>query len=200
MTDERWQEKRERIMEAAMAVFSKKGYHQAKIEDIAMQADVGKGTVYEYFSSKLELFQETFKKVISSYMDVVHSGTDDAAGNLRPADRLRRLFAVHLKVIFENRDFTVMTFGDIGGMDEELLRWMYEMRKEGLQRLAEIVQQGIECGDFRPVDPEITANLIVGLMKGAAGPVLIEGKDWDPQKLADATADILLTGICKQES
>ena len=52
--------KRQRIINGAIAVFSRKGFYKATIEEIAEQADVGKGTVYEYFSSKKELFQEMF--------------------------------------------------------------------------------------------------------------------------------------------
>ncbi|MDH7498134.1 MAG: helix-turn-helix domain-containing protein, partial [Syntrophomonadaceae bacterium] len=51
-------EKRQLILEAAARVFSQRGYHQAKVEEIAAAAGVGKGTVYEYFDSKLELFQQ----------------------------------------------------------------------------------------------------------------------------------------------
>ena len=51
-------DKRLRIIEAAVIVFSRKGFHRAKVEEIAEVAGVGKGTVYEYFKSKKELFLE----------------------------------------------------------------------------------------------------------------------------------------------
>lgn len=49
---------KERILDAALQVFSEKGFHQATVEEIADRADVGKGTLYRYFTSKETLFNE----------------------------------------------------------------------------------------------------------------------------------------------
>jgi len=59
--------KRQQILAAALGVFAEKGFHNAKIEEIAQAAQVGKGTVYEYFQSKKELFQETLKEGVTSF-------------------------------------------------------------------------------------------------------------------------------------
>ena len=48
--------KRREIIRAAAAVFTRSGYHVAKMQDIATAAEIGKGTIYEYFSTKEELF------------------------------------------------------------------------------------------------------------------------------------------------
>ena len=50
--------KRQLIMEAGLKIFSQKGFHKTKIEEIAQEAGIGKGTVYEYFAGKEQLFQE----------------------------------------------------------------------------------------------------------------------------------------------
>ena len=52
---------RPRISRAALKVFAKKGYSGAAVSDIASQADIGKGTIYEYFDSKEDLFFAVFK-------------------------------------------------------------------------------------------------------------------------------------------
>ena len=73
-------EKRTRIINAALAVFSRDGFQNAKIEDIARTADIGKGTLYEYFSSKDELLLEVFtsfkESVLSKYWVVLDDGDD----------------------------------------------------------------------------------------------------------------------------
>ncbi|TLM97504.1 helix-turn-helix transcriptional regulator, partial [bacterium] len=82
-------EKRVQIIKAAIKVFSEKGFHDAKVEDIAQQADVGKGTVYEYFSSKTELFQEMFRSGMQFYMENIRS---EAGGNgVSCRDRLMKI-------------------------------------------------------------------------------------------------------------
>ncbi len=48
---------KKRIVEAAITIFAKKGYHKAKMSDIAKEVGVSKGTLYQYFKSKKELFE-----------------------------------------------------------------------------------------------------------------------------------------------
>ncbi|MFM8439647.1 MAG: TetR/AcrR family transcriptional regulator, partial [Candidatus Kapaibacterium sp.] len=48
--------KRDLLVRAAVTVFSQKGFHAAKMQEIADAAGVGKGTMYEYFDTKDELF------------------------------------------------------------------------------------------------------------------------------------------------
>ena len=52
------QEKRSRLVHAAIPIFAKSTFREAKMNDVAISADVGKGTLYEYFDSKDELFLE----------------------------------------------------------------------------------------------------------------------------------------------
>ena len=54
-------DKKNRIIEAAVMVFAQKGYASATIADIAARAEIGKGTIYEYFTSKEDLFFAVFK-------------------------------------------------------------------------------------------------------------------------------------------
>ena len=60
-------EKRILILEAAKELFEEKGYHEAKISEIAIVAGIGKGTVYEYFESKQSLFEEMIIYFIDNY-------------------------------------------------------------------------------------------------------------------------------------
>jgi TetR/AcrR family fatty acid metabolism transcriptional regulator len=58
--------KREMILEAAYDLFLNKGYWETKIIDIAEKAGIGKGTVYEYFESKDDIFFELFKTKVAA--------------------------------------------------------------------------------------------------------------------------------------
>jgi len=61
------EERRKQILEMSIKVFTKQGYHKAKIEDIANEANIGKGTVYQYFTSKKELFKEMVAYCMGGY-------------------------------------------------------------------------------------------------------------------------------------
>lgn len=63
----RKEERRIEILEAATKVFASKGFHIAKVEEIAEEARVGKGTIYEYFASKANLFDEMVDHILAEY-------------------------------------------------------------------------------------------------------------------------------------
>ncbi|MGI6550509.1 MAG: TetR/AcrR family transcriptional regulator [Syntrophomonadales bacterium] len=186
--------KRDRIIEAAQVIFARKGYYQAKIEEIAELAEVGKGTVYEYFVSKQELYKEMFKVILSRY--TAHVTTEDAAK--MPAElRIRYLLEMHLRYMLENRQHMPTNFGDLGGMDEEILSWMYDMRKESLSRLTAMFEEGIARGELKDIDPEMAANLLLGAMRGITLPLLIEGTYDDSSRVAAEVTDILFHGMAR---
>lgn len=66
-------DKRNKIMKAAMAEFADKGYQGALIESIANRAGVAKGSMYQYFENKKELFIYTFDFAVQSKLDYVNT-------------------------------------------------------------------------------------------------------------------------------
>src|SRR6202046_798091 len=66
-TDSRLAAKRERIVEAALKHLAEQGYHSARIEDLAAQLGVAKGSIFQYFGSKAGLFLEAYIKAVRSF-------------------------------------------------------------------------------------------------------------------------------------
>lgn len=69
--DNETEDKRNIILQAALQVFSAKGFHPATVDEIARRAGVGKGTVYEYFPSKEALFHNVIQSGIDFYMEAL---------------------------------------------------------------------------------------------------------------------------------
>ncbi len=78
-------EKRKLILESAKSQFEEKGYHGAKISEIAKHAGIGKGTVYEYFDSKQSIFEE----LIVMYIDMYFEYTNELLS--KEADPIKKL-------------------------------------------------------------------------------------------------------------
>src|SRR5690554_615041 len=74
------EERKSQIIQAAMEVFGEKGYHKAKIEEIAERADIGKSTVYEYFDSKRHLFEEMLRFLATEYKEDVARSISSTRG------------------------------------------------------------------------------------------------------------------------
>ena len=75
-------EKRVKILEASISVFAKKGTVNTKMTDIAAAAEIGKGTIYEYFQSKDEIFIAAFYYVIEKAENVVTKRLADTHDSL----------------------------------------------------------------------------------------------------------------------
>ena len=58
-------DKRERILRCAMGLFAEHGYRGAKIEDIATELQIAKGSIFQHFGSKAELFLEAYKRAVT---------------------------------------------------------------------------------------------------------------------------------------
>lgn len=187
-------DKRTRILEAALVIFSRKGYYPAKVEEIAEQAGVGKGTVYEYFPSKLILFQEMFLMVMDRYRQQLSTALEEDAP-IRT--RIRDMFEMHLRFVVENREFTLVTFYEIGGWDEELLAWMYDMRRQKIDYLKALYQEGVTRGEFRQGNPALAASVLASLLHGMVDPVILDNEPCEPAAWADETAEMFFAGIAK---
>ena len=80
--------KKEQILHAALEVFAKQGLQKGKIADIAEKAGIGKGTVYEYFSSKEEIFKAIEDMFIS---DSIKQMEEIAASNNAPTNKIKMI-------------------------------------------------------------------------------------------------------------
>ena len=88
---QRTQAKRERIVECAMRHFAEQGYHGAKVEDIARELGIAKGSIFQHFKSKAGLFFEAYKRAATSLPAWLDAPDDvKARGVLRRGDVLAR--------------------------------------------------------------------------------------------------------------
>ncbi len=184
--------KKDLIIEAAIRVFSQKGYHHTKMEEIAIEAGIGKGTIYEYFGSKLQLLQEIMVQSFSLYD---RSMVAHEMKSLSMEDKIKMLLAGHFKFCQENKELTRILFWDTEIMDEELRDWACQKRAEKEQHLQNFIEAGISRGEIRALDAKILTVMISGVLGAIWVPVVIEGWDIDADIVAEQVTDILMSGI-----
>lgn len=144
---------RSRILEAAVAAFSKKGFAGARVDEIAAQAQIGKRMLYEYFGNKEQLFQAVIEKV---YTDLWEAEASLELQNLPPREALIALVTFVWRYYIAHPEFTKLL------NEENMLNARHfrssKVLKEGSvksQFLTEqILARGIADGTFRPdIDP-----------------------------------------------
>lgn len=187
--------KRELILKAAVQVFSAKGYHNTRMEEIAAVAGIGKGTIYEYFASKLQLFQAMMGSSLEFYYENVRSQGRD----FTLKERLLHLFEAHLRFCRDNRELTRIVFWDSEIWDEELKEWTWQTRKDKQQVMYSMVEEGIRRGEIRAADPNLVTLMIIGLVGSVWVPITLE--DWDiaPDELARQMVELIIQGLSPDE-
>ncbi len=160
--------KRQEILEAAIAVFVGKGYHSAKMADIAVAAGMGKGTLYEYFPTKESLPKEIF--------NLFFAGVDDQIAQLQQAgqDPIEVILA-GIRLSFEGMDeFAVVTplcfelLGDKAlsqslGLGDYFEGWLEQLNKFFITELVAGQQGGQINAD---VDAKALARMLVSAIDG----------------------------------
>lgn len=189
-------DKKNKIMAAAARVFSEKGFHQARMEEIAQSAEVGKGTVYEYFSSKQDLFTQMFQSGCQFYQETLQQ-------SLRPEmtarEKLEKVVFLHLDFILKHRDIGLVMKQECFQMGEELKN-IFRMAQQGqIELLTGIFQEGISQDLFRQIDCLLAASLFLGACNELAKPgvYLVEGMSLS--QLSANIVDVFLLGVQKQK-
>jgi AcrR family transcriptional regulator len=193
--------KKAEILQVAMQVFAKKGVVKTKMIDIATAAGIGKGTIYEYFSSKEDIFSEAYTTVFQS----MEKSLIEAVNSLEdPIDKLRRLVDLSLQhFITESREFIgiMMDFWAEGirRKDQHIIDLisLHEMYSKYRKLIAGILTEGIEKGQFRNMDTHSMSAILIGSLDGLLLQWIMDQDLFDTKQLANTFMDVFLNGITK---
>lgn len=185
--------KRDIIIDAAIQVFSQKGYHNTRMEEIALVAGIGKGTIYEYFASKLQLFQEMLGKSLQVYYSNLRSKDLD---KLSFPQRIKLLLESHFQFCLENRELTQLIFRD-DIFDEELKEWSYKMHKDKEKDMQDLITDGIARGELRPVDTKLASMMVIGVLHSIWMPLIMENWQVEPSSVSNQMTDLIMHGLTR---
>jgi TetR/AcrR family transcriptional regulator len=149
--------KRQHILAAAYEVFSRKGYHRATVDEIIAMADTGKGTVYNYFSNKEQLFYTLVRERSQPFEDALQQL---AESDQAPLVKVETAVRLSLRFYSENADLWRVLMHEIRGFGSEghsnLTPENRQKYCEGFRRvigsLEVILQDGIDKGLLRQLD------------------------------------------------
>jgi AcrR family transcriptional regulator len=158
--------KKRRIVEAAVRVFAQKGYACATVADIAATAGIGKGTIYEYFASKEDLFFAVFEWFrmqtgAAAKVNVAVLGGTAAQRLQAVSDSLMGVWAEIADVFTLTMEFwAASSSSQMQGRFKENFRSMYQEFRSIVNAL---IREGIQRGEFRSdINPESIAAALVG--------------------------------------
>ena len=208
MSKPRWQRRAEdrprEICAAALSVFAEKGFAAARLDEIAKQAGVSKGTLYLYFRDKEQLFRAVVRDTVVPNVENLRS---DLIQTGLPFDALIRLFlaqfvevtnrvpvgAVAKMVISESRNFP------------ELAKvWHDEVVSKALGTITALIEMAQAKGEVRGGDARLHAFTLMGpMLMGVIYRETLEpvgGEPLDFAALANQHAETVLTGLLKEKA
>ncbi|MCR4428718.1 MAG: TetR/AcrR family transcriptional regulator [Caldiserica bacterium] len=121
---------REKILQTAIKVFSQKGFHETRMEEIAQKASVAKGTIYLYFKTKRELFSSLLSHALGLVEEAIRKGKREGQS---PLSRLENLPGILLEVLSQRSEFFHLIFNNFLLMDPES-RKVFQKWKENMIR------------------------------------------------------------------
>ena len=148
---------KEEILEAALSLFSEKGFHNVSMQEIAEQSEFGVGTLYNFFESKEALFEE----LMTSTRDHVTREFSDILDGPGTEKELLEKFIRYQPEFQEKHGETIKLFvSELGIKGSKLSKFRDENKVHEIinSRLAKLIKNGIDKGVFRAVDPEIAAT------------------------------------------
>lgn len=155
-------ESREKILEAAEQIFSRKGYFSASTDEIALKAGVAKGTLYYNFKSKGEIFET----LVVEGLEELHRLTQQTLGDeLAVEDHLRNLIRIHVQYASNYPELTRIFLSEMSaGLEERVQQRVSRLRKEYLDFLAPLIEEGQQLGIILQGDPGLIAQILLSLL------------------------------------
>jgi TetR/AcrR family fatty acid metabolism transcriptional regulator len=197
MARKRSDDKRRRILDAAIKVFARKGYFGAKVSEIAGRADVADGTIYLYFRNKEDILVSLFDEVMAEHIERARREIATLAG--APA-RLRAIAVHHLRLFGGNRDLAVVFQVELRHSTRFLERFTASWLQDYFALLAEVMEQGQRDGSVRSDLPrKVATKAFFGALDEMVTSWILGRKDYDLAQLADPVVDLFLNGACPRK-
>jgi TetR/AcrR family acrAB operon transcriptional repressor len=197
-TKEETEVTRNTLLDAALTVFSRQGYADTRLEDIAQAAGVTRGAIYHHFGGKVELYNalvaERFARANRVWEEAIQQGGT-------PLQRLRRMMVRSLQYLEEDPEYRavqeLVTFktGHVAELADGLRK-----KQEGTRRLLEyltnLIEQGRAAGEIRPeVSSHDAALAVLGLLNGVSLVWLIDPNLFSLRAQAERIVDSYLKGV-----
>lgn len=200
---QKWQRRSEarpqEILDAALALFAEKGFAATRMDEIATRAGVTKGTIYLYFESKEQIFRALVENSIGNALSQVSARVGEFKG--ASADLLRMVLGavVDLIILSDRAVLPKVLIAEAGNFPEVVRFYRKNIIDKGLAMMSGIIERGMARGEFRRVNPEHVARLVIA-------PVLLssvwrttfeplDSKPYDYHGLIATHLDVLLRGL-----
>jgi TetR/AcrR family fatty acid metabolism transcriptional regulator len=190
-------DKREKIIHSAIYIFAEKGFHEAKISEIAENAGVADGTIYLYFKNKtdilLAIFEEEVAKIITKINQRLITADD-------PLEKLRIFVKLYFNMLMNNKDLALLLQTELRRGNEYIKEYYEHKFSEYLKIIFDFITEGQNKKIFREdLNPDFVASAIYGAIDEVSRLVFFSpDKKYNFNLIIDQLNDLFIKGLVKK--
>ena len=193
--------RREIVLEAAEALFAEKGFVHTTVADIARQSELAKGSLYQLFQSKEEIFTAILDRKMSGVLEKLN---DLLAGDISPTEKIHILIRTKLEGFWDAKDWTKIYLNELRGFHWSVDPCFIERHREQIhkyqKRVEEIIRDGQKAGELRN---DISSSTLLAVFSGITNGVihrwLHDPDSLDFEESVRKVAEIFLHGAAAQK-
>ncbi len=187
--------RRGQILDAARKCFVEKGYFPTRMDDVARTAGLSKGGIYFHFDGKRQIFEALVRQEYEESAKFLREMSVEPQSYREMFANLARHYLEFFSIRPDYPRF-FMVMGEMAGRDESVREMLALLQKEYTDVIARIIQQGIDAGALKPIDPEVTATLLKGIIDAIEGYFAI-GVDIDVERIMATGMEIVMSGLLR---
>jgi AcrR family transcriptional regulator len=156
------QKRHEQIVDAAGPLFSKKGYQNTSVRDIASALNMNIASLYKYVSTKDDILFLFYKRIHQHWKEVLRSTIE--AEEMDPVEQLKSLIQTGLERCLRLNDEIRTIFVESRHLEPDSLHIVLSTETEFIRSIEKLIIRGLESGQFKTNDTFLTANIIQYLL------------------------------------
>jgi AcrR family transcriptional regulator len=180
-------DRRKQLLDVALEVFARSGYHETSMNDVAEAAGVTKPVLYQHFESKRDLFQALLDEVGARMLQAITAGTAEATDGKSMTELG---FRSYFRWVAEDHAAFKLLYGGAVRRDQDFSRAVRRVTSELVAAIEPLIRADID-DDHR----HILAHALVGLAEGASRCLVERGEDFDPDVIARRVSDLAWAGL-----
>ena len=185
--------RRESIIQAAIEVFSKKGFHAAGISEIAKRAGVADGTIYQYFKNKEDLFFSIPVEKTKEFRSKIELHLKGITGAL---NKIRKFVWYFLYFFKTNPEYGKLLMLEMRVSKSFVKTETYDFLKQSVSSVLEIITEGQKEGVIRAdVDIYLLRHLILGILEHMVSRWLLKDAKYDILEHHQEVSQLLIDGL-----
>ncbi len=154
------QRRHAQISDAALRLFSQRGYHRTTVREIAEACGLGIGTLYRYIKTKEDILSIVYGRILETFRTRMRQATADLRD---PCLQLKAALEATLRIYDEYQDAVLLLYRESHGLRRQTLQRLFDVDQAYVEVFRDILERGNQGGQFAVKEPHLLAVTILFL-------------------------------------